>query len=110
MKNSHSFVAKAVLSALALTSAAAVGEYYYHREPEKRSSYITPAALEEIHTSSVQVNTIITLEEKVDDSYARSWFGSGVLLRDAQTGEQYILTAEHVTPDEYYTPEKERKK
>ncbi len=52
---------------------------------------------------------MVTLEEKVDDSYIRTWFGSGVLLRDAQTGEQYILTAEHVTPDEYYTPE-ERKK
>lgn len=109
MKNSHIVVAKAVLSAFALTSLAAVGRYYYHREPEKRGSYITPAALEEIHTSSVGVNTIVTLEEKVDDSYALSWFGSGVLLRDAQTGEQYILTVEHVTPDEYYTPA-ERKK
>lgn len=110
MNYSQSFAQKTILSAVALATLIGIWKYHAQNEEKKRGGYITRDIVNQIYDSSVRVTTIVTLEEKVEDSQARGWFGSGVLLRDSQTGDNYVLTAEHVTPDEYFVPEEEREK
>ncbi|MEK6939132.1 MAG: trypsin-like peptidase domain-containing protein, partial [Nanoarchaeota archaeon] len=63
-----------------------------------------------IYDSSLRLERSSILEEKCRDSIKLDHFGSGVLLRDAQTGDEYILTANHMTsysPGERYTCKEE---
>lgn len=73
---------------------------------------IAPEEFMNIYDSSLLVDRSYTLEEKCRDSTEVKAFGSGVLLRDSQTGDEYILTAEHMTPyspGEYYPCKEEHK-
>lgn len=66
---------------------------------------ISPEQFTNVYHSSLRVDRFQTLEEKCNDSTEVNHFGSGVLLRDSQTGENYVLTAEHMTPGSSYSCE-----
>ncbi|GEM_PF-4369456 len=59
---------------------------------------IAPKEFVNIYQSSFRIDRYATLEEKCKGSKVVNHFGSGVLLRDSQTGNEYILTANHMTP------------
>src|SRR3989344_204337 len=59
---------------------------------------IAPEELVNIYQSSRRIDRSYVLEEKCNDSTTVNHFGSGVLLRDSQTGDEYFLTANHMTP------------
>src|SRR3989344_1029514 len=80
-----------------------------HNDPaERKGNYFTKEQLDALYEATFRVNTTVTLEQKVDDDndFEKSWFGSGTLMVDSQTGDNYIFTAEHVTPDAMYTSQK----
>ena len=95
------------LTALAFAGVGAICTSYHH-PGENKGSYFTKEELDTIYDATFQVDTTVTLEQKVDDDidFEKSWFGSGTLMLDSQTGDNYILTAEHVTPDGTYINEK----
>lgn len=80
----------------------------YNPPGERKGNYFTKEQLDAIYDATFKVNTIITLEQKVDEDedFGKSWFGSGTLMVDSQTGDNYIFTAEHVTSDGTYTSQK----
>ena len=83
-----------------------------HNNPgERKGNYFTKEQLDAVYDATFRVNTTVTLEQKVDDDQDlwKSWFGSGTLMIDAQTGDNYIFTAEHVTPDATYTNQKTKR-
>lgn len=63
---------------------------------------ISPKDFTDIHDSSVVVDRSLTLEEKCKDSVVLNHFGSGILLQDSQTKENYVLTAEHITVNQSF--------
>jgi len=73
-----------------------------------RENYFTKSYTDAAYNATFRVHTTVTLEEKVDDDddYEKSWFGSGTLLLDSQTGDNYIFTAEHLTSDGIYESKK----
>ncbi|MDO8511309.1 MAG: serine protease [Nanoarchaeota archaeon] len=75
---------------------------------EDKGNYFTKEQLDALYDATFRVNTTITLEQKVDDDqdFLKLWFGSGTLIVDSQTGDNYILTAEHITSDGMYTSQK----
>ncbi len=80
-----------------------------HNDPgERKGNYFTKEQVDSAYDATYQVNTTVTLEQTVDDDYylQKSWFGSGTLMVDSKTGDNYIFTAEHVTPDPTYTDAK----
>lgn len=83
----------------------------YKTPSEQKGNYFTKEELDALYGATFLVNTAVTLEQKVDDDndFEKSWFGSGTLLVDAQTGDSYIFTAEHVTPDATYTSQKTKR-
>src|SRR3989344_4093481 len=99
-----------LLGAAALVTAAAVGYTECSKEAKREESAnikggclpVSPEDFTNIYNSSLKVDRSLTLEEKCSGSFEAKHFGSGVLLRDSQTGESYILTAEHVTVNKTY--------
>ncbi len=73
-------------------------------EVSRRGNYFFKEDFDYLYNVSYQVTNTVTLEEKVDgdDDYEKMWFGSGTLLKDLQTGDYYIFTAEHLTSDGTY--------
>jgi len=67
----------------------------------------SPGEFDNIYQSSFRVDGSLTLEEKCNDSSEFFYFGSGVLLRDAQTQDDFILTANHVIPGSSYLCEED---
>ncbi len=105
MKYKHRMIS-ASMAALAI--AAAVG-YEGHnpdltKKTEVKSNYVavSPEDFINIYESSVLVHRSLTLEEKCNDSLVMNHIGSGTLLRDSQTGTEYVLTAEHLTVNPFF--------
>src|SRR3989344_3839792 len=99
------------LAALVLVSACAAHTAPQNTSGEEKRNYFTKGEIDAVYDATFRVDTDVTLEEKVDNDndFEKSWFGSGTLLVDSQTGDSYILTAEHVTPDATYTNNETRK-
>jgi|SRR3989344_4820746 len=94
----------------ALVMAAAVGYNECKKEPEKKEEIaiqwgyftIAPKEFTNIYDSSLKVERSLTLEENCNGSLEINHYASGILLRDSQTEENYILTAEHITANQTY--------
>lgn len=103
---------------MSMALAAAIGYFGGYETTKKKAtpikgSYfaIPPKEFANIYDSSLRVDRSYTLEEKCKNSTEVNHFGSGVLLRDSQTGDEYILTANHITPyspGEYYLCKEEK--
>ena len=99
----------------ALVVGAAVGYSECRKEPAKKEEVsinwgyfaVSPQEFTNIYESSLKVNRSLMLEEKCDGSLEINHFASGILLRDSQTEEDYILTAEHITVNQTYGCEEE---
>src|SRR3989344_235001 len=99
----------------ALVMAAAVGYSECKKEPAKKEEVsikwgyfmISPEEFPNIYESSLKVNRSLTLEENCKGSLEINHYASGILLRDSQTEEDYILTAEHITANQTYGCEEE---
>lgn len=94
------------LSYLLAASVGAITVYSFEDEQAERfGNYfsVPPEEFTKAYEATLQVHKYLTLEEKCDDSLSTDSFGSGVLMKDSQSDELYILTAEHVTPDPLYT-------
>lgn len=72
--------------------------------------YVSKESIEQIYDPCVKVRNTIKLAEEVDGETQKSWFGSGVLLEGLQKMDFYVLSAEHITADEYYILREEQKK
>lgn len=68
---------------------------------------VSPPEFTNIYDSSLKVNRSLTLEEKCNSSLTMNHYASGILLRDSQTKENYILTAEHITVNQSYQCDEE---
>ncbi len=103
---------KQLIMPFSITLAATIGYFGGYQTTKSKNTptkgayfTIAPKEFTNIYDSSLLVNRSYTLEEKCRDSTEVKAFGSGVLLQDSQTGDEYILTADHMTPyspGEYY--------
>lgn len=108
-----------IIISIAMAAMATIGYFGGYETAKKtpiKGGYfaIAPKEFANIYSSSLRVDRSTTLEEKCKDSTEVDHFGSGVLLRDSQTGDEYILTANHVTPystgEDYVCKEKKEGK
>lgn len=67
---------------------------------KKKENYISIDSLDNAFLSSVKIEASKTLEEKCEEQLNK--VGSGVLLSDPETGDHYVLSVEHIVPDQYY--------
>lgn len=102
------YMTRAGLAALAFAGIICAS---YNNPKECKGNYFTKEEIDAIYDATFRVDTIVTLEQKVDDDedFEKSWFGSGTLMIDSQTGDNYIFTAEHVTADTTYTSKKTKR-
>ncbi|MDP3698517.1 MAG: trypsin-like peptidase domain-containing protein [Nanoarchaeota archaeon] len=97
---------KKIIMPITMAAMATIGYFGGYETAKHRSAApikgryfaIAPEEFTNIYDSSLRVDRSSTLEEKCKDSTTVNHFGSGVLLRDSQTGDEYILTANHMTP------------
>lgn len=70
---------------------------------EERQNYFSVDSIENVFLSSLKIEATKDLEEKCANEDKDISIGSGVLLLDSAGGDQYILSVEHIIPEDYIT-------
>ena len=92
---------KNIVAALSLT-ALITSEAECTKKSEQKHNYFLKKDLDDCYNTSYKITTTVKLEKEVNGEDQKSWQGSGTLLQDSQTGNYYLLTAEHITSDGTY--------